>query len=252
MQVASRTIPTFGLTPLQGKIAPSQNWRLLNLFNVYRTSIAVVALAISVTVQQLPPLGSSSPDLFGFSSALYLLLALAALAASHWRTPDFDTQVSMLAFGDVALLTLLMHASGGLSSGLGLLLIVAIAASSLMLGRKVAIFYASLATIAAMLEHSWGLLIGDLVSEEMIQGYPQVAILGVGLFATAFLGYTLAQRLRATEVLAERRGMDLANLAHINEIIIQRMQSGVLACDHTGHIRFMNHAAQRFLGLRGP
>src|SRR5204863_9187497 len=140
-------------------------------------------------------------------------LALGAVFASRWQKPDFDTQVGMLAFADVAILTLLMRASGGLSSGLGLLLIVAIAGSSLMLGRRVSIFYASLATIAAMLQHSWGLLVGDVVSDEMIQGYPQVAILGVGLFATAFLGYTLASRLRATEVLAERRGMDLANLA---------------------------------------
>jgi two-component system sensor histidine kinase PilS (NtrC family) len=250
MQATSRTIPSFGLTSLQGKIAPSQNWRLLGLFNVYRLALAVTALAISLTVHQLPPFGTSAPDLFGFASAIYFVLAVAALFASRWRQPDFDTQVSMLAFADVALLTLLMHASGGLSSGLGLLLIVAIAGSSLMLGRRVSIFYASLATIAAMLQHSWGLLVGDLVNDEMIQGYPQVAILGIGLFATAFLGYTLASRLRATEVLAERRGMDLANLAQINEIIIQRMQSGVLACDHTGHIRFMNQAAQRFLGAR--
>jgi two-component system, NtrC family, sensor histidine kinase PilS len=250
MQVATRTIPSFGLTPLQGKITPSQNWKLLSFFNFYRLAIAVAALAIAATVHQLPPLGSSSPDLFAFASGVYFILAAGAVAGSRWRAPDFDTQISMLAFGDVALLTLLMHASGGLSSGLGLLLIVAIAGSSLMLGRRVAIFYAALATIGAMIEHSWGLLVGDLVNEEMIQGYPQVAILGVGLFATAFLGYTLAQRLRATEVLAERRGMDLANLAHINELIIQRMQSGVLACDHAGHIRFMNHAAQRFLGVR--
>ncbi len=250
MQATTRTIPSFGLTSLQGKIAPSQNWRLLGLFNIYRLALAVTALAIAITVHQLPPFGSTEPDLFGFASGMYFLLALAAVLASYWRTPDFDTQVSMLAFADVALLTLLMHASGGLSSGLGLLLIVAIAGSSLMLGRRVSIFYASLATIAAMLQHSWRLLVGDLVSDEMIQGYPQVAILGVGLFATAFLGYTLASRLRATEVLAERRGMDLANLAHINELIIQRMQSGVLACDHTGHIRFMNQAAQRFLGAR--
>lgn len=251
MQAALRTIPSFGLTPLQGKIAPSENWKLLNLFNVYRLALAAIGLTVSVTLGEFPPFGASAPDLFGLASGIYCLLAIAALMTSRRRQPDFDTQVSVLAFADVAVLTLLMHASGGLSSGLGLLLIVAIAGSSLMLGRRVSIFYASLATIAAMLEHSWGLLVGNLVSEDMVQGYPQVGILGVGLFATAFLGYTLGARLRATEALAERRGKDLANLAQINELIIQRMQSGVLACDHAGHIRFMNQAAQRFLGLRG-
>lgn len=251
MHATARTIPSFGLTPLQGKIAPSENWKLLTLFNIYRLAIATIALAVTITVGEFPPFGASAPELFGLASAIYSLLAVAALLSSHRRKPDFDTQVSVLAFADVAVLTLLMHASGGLSSGLGLLLIVAIAGESLMLGRRVSIFYASLATIAAMLEHSWGLLIGNLVSDDMIQGYPQVGILGVGLFATAFFGYTLGARLRATEALAERRGKDLASLAQINELIIQRMQSGVLACDHAGHIRFMNQGAQRFLGLRG-
>lgn len=254
MQATSRTIPALGrLTPLQGKIAPSQNWKLLNLFNFYRLAIAVAVLGISLTVGEVYPFGSSEPDLFLIGGVLYGSIAVLAIIGSHNRKPDFDTQVSVLAFADVAVLTVLMHASGGLSSGLGLLLIVTIASSSLMLGRKVSIFYASLATIAAMLQHSWSLLVGDLVSDNMVQGYPQVGLLGFGLFATAFVGYTLGSRLRATEALAERRGMDLANLAHINELIIQRMQSGVLACDNSGNIRFLNQTAQRFLGIRsGP
>lgn len=250
MHATARAVPSIRLASLQGTLAPSQNWKLLGIFNIYRLTLATAALGLSVTLGQFDPFGSTAPDLFRIAAAAYFLLAIAALFASRWRTPDFDTQVGVLAFADVTLLTLLMRASGGLSSGLGLLLIVAIASSSLMLGRRVSIFYASLATIAAMLQHSWGLLVGDLVNEDLIQGYPQVAILGVGLFATAFLGYTLGSRLRATEALAERRGAALANLTQINELIIQRMQSGVLACDHSGQIRFMNQAAQRFLGVR--
>lgn len=225
---------------------------MLKFFNVYRLAIATSAFGMALTLGQFPPFGSTAPDLFLAASTVYFLLAIYALFASHSRSPDFDTQVSVLAFADVAVLTLLIRASGGLSSGLGLLLIVAVAASSLMLGRKVSLFYASLATIAAMLQHSWGVLIGDLVTDDMVRGYPQVGLLGVGLFATAALGYTLGSRLRATEALAERRGEDIASLSQINDLIIQRMQSGVLACDHAGVIRFMNQAAQRFLGIRGP
>ena len=250
MQAAARTLPALRIAPLQGTIAPSQNWRMLSFFNIYRLAIATAAFAVAATIRQFPPFGSTAPDVFLAASTVYFLLGLYALFATHSRSPDFDTQVGVLAFADVVLLTLLMRASGGLSSGLGLLLIVAVAGSSLMLGRKVSIFYASLATIAAMLQHSWGLLVGDLVNEDLMQGYPHVGILGVGLFATATLGYTLGSRLRATEALADRRGKDIANLSHINELIIQRMQSGVLACDHAGLVRFMNQAALRYLGIR--
>jgi two-component system sensor histidine kinase PilS (NtrC family) len=137
------------------------------------------------------------------------------------------------------------------SSGLVLLLLVAVAAVSLMLDRRDTTFYAALATISTLLEHSWGLLTSqDVDMNELTQGYPQVGILGVGMFATAFIGYTLASRLRATEKLAERRGTDLANLTHVNELVIARMQSGVLVCDGEGVVRLMNQAAQRFLGAK--
>lgn len=247
----SQALPGFNLTPLHGKVAPSHNWKLLGAFNIYRFVLATAALGLSLIFGSFPPFGSENSELFELTSLIYFFAGLTAVACAWWRKPHFETQVAIFVFADVALLTLLMHASGGLSSGLGLLLIVSIAASSLILGRRITIFYASLATVAAMLEHSWGLLTGELVSEELVHGYPQVGLLGFGLFMTAFLGYALASRLRAAETLAATRGIDLENLAHINELIIERMQSGVLACSHTGEIVFMNQTAQRFLGVRG-
>src|SRR5690606_10866247 len=119
----------------------------------------------------LPPFGETAPTLFQVASIAYFVLALVAVQTIRSRWPDFETQVSVLAFADVTLLTLLMHASGGLTSGLGLLLIVAIAGSSLILGKRVSIFYAALATVAAILSHSWGLLTGDTLASDLIDGY---------------------------------------------------------------------------------
>ena len=253
MTAMQKVRPTLRITPLPGALpVAAQNWNIVKLFNFYRLAIAAGALGIAVTVDALPPFGELSPSLFQTASLIYFVLSLVAVESIRQRKPDFETQVSILAFADVTLLTLLIHASGGLASGLGLLLVVAIAGTSLMLGRRVTIFYASLATIAVILEHSWELVTGGTVSAETMQGYPQVGLLGFGLFATAFLGYTLAARLRATEAIAERRGRDIANLSHINDLIIQRMQSGVLACDAAGDVRFMNQAAQKYLGARMP
>jgi len=253
MTAMQKGLPTLRITPLPGALpVAAQNWNIVKLFNFYRLAIAAGAFAIAITVNTLPPFGAFSPSLFQTASLIYFVLSLLALETIRRRKPDFETQVSVLAFADVTLLTLLIHASGGLASGLGLLLVVAIAGTSLMLGRRVTVFYASLATIAVMLEHSWELVTNGTASPETVQGYPQVGLLGVGLFATAFLGYTLAARLRATEAIAERRGRDIANLSHINDLIIQRMQSGVLACDAAGDVRFMNQAAQKYLGARMP
>jgi len=227
----------------------AENWKLLTFFNLYRLMIAVAAAAISMTVGTLPPFGLTSPGLFQLASLIYAAFSLVFVFTIRQRKPDFESQATVLAFADVIMITMLMHASGGVSSGLGLLLLVAVAGCSLMLGKRLTIFYASLATVATLLEHSWGLLTGvETAGSSVVEGYPQVGMLGIGLFATAYLGYTLASRLRATEALAERRGIDLANLAKINELVIQRMQSGVLVCDPAGNIRMINQTAQKFLG----
>jgi two-component system, NtrC family, sensor histidine kinase PilS len=232
----------------------SENWKLLQTFNYYRLIIAFGGTAVSLFARNVTTLGETSPELFLSASLTYLILSLIAAFTARARKPDFDTHATLLSFTDITLLTMLMHASGGISSGLGLLVLVAIAGGSLMLGRKLTVFYAALAAIAAMLEHAWGLLTGgNVVESEVYQNFPQVGLFGVGLFFTAYLGHALANRLRATEALAEKRGVDVANLTQINDLIIQRMQSGVLVCDLDGKIRQMNQACEKYLGAKpGP
>lgn len=228
----------------------TQNWKLLGYFNYYRLTIALAAVGIGFFAPDIQPFGSRSLGLFQNASLLYATLAVVAWFTIHGRRFDFETQTTASAFADITFLTILIHASGGLSSGLGMLLVVAVAGASLMLARRITIFYAALAAIAVILEHSWDYLTdSSATTTELAAGYPQVGMLGVGFFATAFLGYILASRLRATEALAERRGVDLANLTQLNELIIQRLQLGVLVCDSDGNIRLLNQTAQRFLGL---
>ena len=240
-------LPDTGMTAAETQSAVvEQNWKLLHYFNLYRVGIAVLAIAAAFSSKKIHPFGEISPALFALFSLVYGGIALVSLETIRRRLSGFETQVTVLAFADVALITLLMHTSGGMTSGLGLLLMVAVAGTSLMLGRRMTIFFASLATISALIEHSWGFLTGG---EQIADGYPQVGMLGLGLFATATLAYTLANRLRATEALAERRGIDLANLAQVNEFVIQRMQSGVIVCDRAGHVRTINNTAKNFLAI---
>ncbi|MFQ6023259.1 MAG: nitrogen regulation protein NR(II) [Acidiferrobacterales bacterium] len=244
-----RTV-TPALSRTQSQIAvAAQNWKLLALYNYYRLTISASAVMLALTTLDIPPFGFASPTLFLVSSLIYAAIGLLSLFTIRRGKPDFDTQATLQIFSDITLITLLMHASGGLSSGLGLMLLVAIAASSLMLGKKIAIFYGAWATLSILVEHFWGWWIGDVSTSELLQGYPQVGMLGIGLFVTATLGYTLATRLRAAEALAERRGVDIANLTQLNALVIQRMHSGVVVCDREGRIRMMNKTAGNFLGV---
>jgi two-component system sensor histidine kinase PilS (NtrC family) len=245
-------LPHPGPSLAEGKAAvAAQNWKLLKYFNYYRVAIALSAAVIAIFLGKFTPFGDTHPGLFLSASMVYAIISLTGALAIHWQTPDYESQATLLSFSDITLLTIIMHASGGLASGLGLMLVVAVAGASLMLGKRMTIFFAALATISVLLEHSWGWLTGaENVNADLFLEYPQVGLFGVGLFATAFFGYLLATRLRATEELAQRRGVDVVNLTQLNELVIQRMQSGVVICEPQGTIRMMNQAAQRFLGLR--
>src|SRR3990170_2193561 len=251
MTAMESALPPTGLSKAEGQATvEAQNWKLLKYFNFYRLAIAIAASAIAVFIGKYTPFGEVHPGLFLSSSVVYAIISLTAVFAVHWRKPDYESQATLLSFSDITLLTIIMHSSGGLASGLGLMLVVAIAGTSLMLGKRLTIFYASLATIAVLLEHSWSWLTGTSGAEsEMMQGFPQVWLFGIGLYATAFFGYLLATRLRATEELAQRRGVDVANLTQLNELVIQRMQSGVVICDPQGNMRLINQSAQKYLGI---
>jgi two-component system sensor histidine kinase PilS (NtrC family) len=230
----------------------TENWRLLRWFNIYRLVMALAACALALSGAVIAPFGTASPELFQAASLAYLGAAVGAMVLIQFRWLAFESLTTLLAFADVVVITLLMHASFGLDSGIGLLLLVAVAGASLMLSTRLTILFAALATIAVGLEVNWAFLTeGEwAASRWRTDGYTQMGVLGIGLFATAAFTHFLARRLRATEELAQQRGVDLANLAQLNEVIIQRMQSGVLACDQNGRVRMMNKMARTFLGAK--
>lgn len=260
MAATESMVLSTSVSPTENRVsAESEKWRVLRLFNFYRLTIGLSFVGVSLSGADLAPLGSAAPILFQLAGLIYAGLAVVSTYTIYRRQPDFESQTTVLGFADITLMTLFMHASGGIASGLGLLLLVAVAGNSLMVGKRIAIFYASVGAIAMLLEHSWSILPEFVtwllsghefsVRQDPSSTYPQVGMLGLGLYVTAYLGYTLATRLRVTEALAERRGAEVVNLSHINDLIIQRMQSGVLVCDAAGRIRLINQAAQRFLGL---
>jgi hypothetical protein len=82
--------------------------------------------------------------------------------------------------------------------------------------RRSAILFAAIATL---------MILGAEVHAQLtdlfaVGGYTQAGILGMILFTTAVLGHALAERARASEALAEQRGVDLANLAQLRGILL--------------------------------
>jgi two-component system sensor histidine kinase PilS (NtrC family) len=227
--------------PLQGY--PDSYWRSLFYFNVYRLIVATLLL-VTAAVFADSVFGSRSLTLFLYASGGYILVSVVFFVTTTTRHPDFNLQVLGQVVSDVLFISLLTYASGGVSSGLGLLLLASLAAAGIISRGRLTLFFASLASIAVLAEHVLEVLTTDAPSTQFVQA----GLLSVGYFATAWLAHTLARYTQASEQLAAQREVDLANMAQVNQLVIQDMQDGVLVVDERGVIRQINRRAVEILG----
>ncbi|HEC13014.1 MAG TPA: HAMP domain-containing histidine kinase [Acidiferrobacteraceae bacterium] len=221
-------------------------WRSLYYFNLYRLALAMFFVTVAISGAKFTNYGQSAPTVFFLTSIAYAFFGLASLVTITKGWPAFRLQAQIQFFVDILSITLLIHSSGGVESGLGLLLIVSVAATGVVLGGRMTIFFASVATVGVLLEHTFAVTIMHSTGRQPTQ----LALLGVGLFVTAFLFYGLVKRIRRIEELAESRGFDLANLEQVNRMVIERMHTGVLATDDRDRIRVVNETALGLLGLK--
>jgi len=220
-------------------------WKPLRLLNVYRVSLAIVLLLMSVGGYIPHLIGRAYPQLFLGVVLMYLAAGAVAIYLGSRRRPRFETQVYMQSYVDIVAIVLLMHASGGLESGLGMLLLVTVTASGLLVTGRIAILLAALAALGILSQQ----LFSQLLLGPAATSYPQAGLLGATLFATAFLALLLSRKGRESAALAEQRGIDLENLAELSEHIIEHMDSGIVVVDAKGRMRLANESARQSLGL---
>ena len=217
----------------------------LRLYLVYRVVLST-ALWVSFALDTGPAmLGSYAPGLFGIAAQLYLALALLSLTLAYLGSPGRDTLCYFAIFIDICAVVVLMHASGGVQSGLGTLLAIAIAMASLSMVGRTALLFAALATLGVITEQLYAQITGSFDNS----AYTHAGLLGISYFTLALLAHELSRRVRESENLAIQRGLDLANLAELNDYVIQHMQAGVIVVDDHDRVRLINDAAWHQLGM---
>lgn len=216
----------------------------LRLFLIYRVAVGVALLLAYFAIGR-GPLGSHQPLVFQIALHLYVAFSVIALLIDLRGAGDIEKQGQLAVFGDIVLITVMMHASGGVQSGLGMLIAVSIALGSLSLVGHTALLFAALGSLAVLTERIYSQLAGAFEQT----AYMQAGLLGVSFFAMALLAHRLGQRAAESEELAHQRGSDLANLAQLNDYVIQQMRAGILVVDDAGVIQVMNEAAWVLLGM---
>ena len=224
------------------------SWRSFQYFNLYRLVLAGLFLLTivfphewSARLHFFP-----SPGLFALTGGYMVAVIGGLLLSTHWQQ-RFNFQLSFQVMVDVLVVSLLMYVAGGVSSGFGVLLIVSLAAASLVGRGRLVLFYAALATLAVLLTQIYGVVASDFEQTSIVQA----GLISASFFATAILARLLGQRVMVNEELARRRGQALDNQILISQRVIERMQDGVLIVGPDGVVGSANPVARAMLGLPG-
>jgi two-component system sensor histidine kinase PilS (NtrC family) len=224
------------------------NWRSFQYFNLYRLVLAgLFFLAIVFPHEWTSRLNlTPSPVMFGLTGGYVLATVGGLLVATHWHR-WFNHQLSAQVMVDVGVVSSLMYLAGGVGSGLSVLLLVSLAAASLVGRGRLVLLYAALATFAVLLTQTYGISSKGFEESSIVQA----GFISAGFFATAILARLLGQRVMANEDLARRRGEALANQMLISQRVVERVQDGVLIVAKGGIVSHSNPVARAMLGLPG-
>ncbi len=217
--------------------------RELYFFALYRVLVAALLSALVFGPLTSMVGEAHQPRLAQSVSIAYLLVSTALLI---WGRNERWLQ--RIVFGsvviDIIAATLLSHALPGASAGISMSLLFNIAAAGLLLPLSPALLLALLACAASIAEYVWQMLEGSQNTRTLAE----LAMFVTSYLALTFIAYQIGSRTRRTQQLADRRGVEVANLFEVNELIIRRMRTGVLVVDATGHITLANEAATALLG----
>lgn len=222
---------------------PVDFWRSLHYFSLYRLALSVLLVFFAVAFGSAISLGARNWKLFLIASLAYAVIVLLSFIPLRLRWPRFTWQLALQVGGDIVGLTLLSYVSGGINSNIGLLLLVSLAAAGIISRGTITLFFAALASIAMLLEHSYAVLYDDA---DMAL-YVQVGLLCIAYFAVAWMTHALAKYAVDSQELAQRRGRDLFSMYEASRLVMRDMHDGVLVVDGSGMITQMNLCAERLL-----
>ena len=235
MQVKA-TVPPNGMAAIEPNAVP------FRIYTWYRLALTAALILMLVTTRDAPLVGRDDPHLFIALCCAYFLFVAIVLVVLRPTAQVGNQHLFGHIFVDLGFLIALSHLSGGTASGLGMLMLVSVAAGSLLLGGQLALLAAALASLAVLSDTIY------LINENAAnQSLLTAGTLGTLFFATALGFQMLSQRLRSSQQLALERSADVSKLQNLNQLIVQRMRTGILVVDVDGHVKMMNQAAAEFL-----
>lgn len=218
-------------------------WRALSLLNVFRLLLPMVLLVVFFFDSPGSSVGSVHPGLFIGVTVAYFAFGLVCIQTIQSRMPAAEWQALVQLIVDAIVFSLLIHASGGITSGLATLLVLPTGGAATILRRRYALLGTSIVTLALLVETAISFMQGESTRPDFLI----TGLTGASLFTITLLALPFAARLRESEALAQQREIDLANLNELNEFIVQHLRESILVVDETDRVRLTNETAAQLL-----
>ncbi len=210
-------------------------------------SIVMLIMLVSPNTRQM--VGVLNPPLYLGVALAYLATSVPLMGSLSSRLSQNQKLLLAVFLIDIIAITLLADASGGMVSGLPILLVITVAASAVLLtNRTLATLIAALSVLATLIDTSL-LILSDVLDTSAL--FP-AGLLGILIFAVSLMVQPIAHRLGRAEELARNRASDLYTLQRLNEQIVQHMETGIVLVDSEGTVKVMNKAALRLLAPERP
>jgi two-component system, NtrC family, sensor histidine kinase PilS len=219
-------------------------WRVLGLLNLYRVLVPIVLISIEGLAGPEWALVAVRPPLFLSACIAYFTSGVLLIIARRLEWASLRIVTFVNASVDSVAIALILYASGGIASGLGILLVLPVAALAVLADHRDAFLIAAVAALAVLVQQAFAALADGTPSTD----YTSAGVLGVVLFAIALSLWPVANRLRESEALVRRQEVDLANMAQLSQYIVQHLRESILVVDAQDRIRLINESAAQMLG----
>ncbi|MFQ3228992.1 sensor histidine kinase [Reinekea sp.] len=217
--------------------------QLLFAFGIYRLILATaltVAAFIPKAISEVLP--NASIESFQLAALAYLVLAVLGMLTTV-NEQIGKTPIIVLLITDILIVMLITRYGGGVNSGFGNLLLISVGLGGILLPLQQSLLIAAVAT--SSLIYTELLHFNHSSDQELLQA----ALLGVGYFAESLFLQYATRRMQTTEQLARAQADTILDLRHLNELIVQRMRTGIIVITSEGAIRLVNDSARDFLGI---
>jgi len=210
---------------------------LMSMFVLYMMSV----FSENAGLKKMVP-----PTIFYIWAAVYAGITLISIIRPHWVRQENDKLPNASAVVDIVMIMILVYLTGGIGTGIGILVLPFVATSCMLSYGKFPILYAGFTTVCILCV----MFLSDQLSlnvETWDGRNIGTAIMLIGAsFAVAYLTSYSATFLRDATASARKHKRNYNRVRGLNQLVLNRVQEAVIVIDPELKVWLFNRQAKNY------